>query len=566
MTAAARPSRLPQAGLRTPPWLWVWLVYLLSKLPAMISDSSSGFTAGGGTSAPALPGGAGFAAVARLSLIFLVLVFAMLVAGMTVVAFPQLRGRWVERRFRLASDGRPVIAEMQRFVDCYDPSVRLRVSMRSDQMARIYPVGWRSARIAVFRPLAALWRLDREAAQAVLLHEVAHRRQGDQLVTGLGSPFVWLIRIGVPTYLLFVLIPSAIFLAAEAGPQSTYAGSVVSGMMASFIAGFAATLAGAIPLLVFLPVTALWLAELDADQQTVRTIGPGAFRRALQAAAVPRANPAARAMALLSHPPRRLRLSCAAARPAGPAALMAAWPASVAAFVLVLPFAIDGPLYYSSHIPLSTTIVESSAHDMLAYDMPLVIMTAVVLLVWPALAGPWERLWSQGPRTVGRRPWWPSLAAASLPAGMLILFLAPLQPGSQELAQAATPQAPSGGCSPAARWVFDGGLGKYDVGTAYYQLVEAQGSKSAMAAAAQRLDATIRAALANPPPGAARSVYITSMTEYRAAVQDLIAGNIIAADNEDTDATSSYLKAVNLVSAAADPIQDSAGCNQVYSP
>jgi len=53
------------------------------------------------------------------------------------------------------------------------------------EMARIYPVGWRTARIAVFRPLPELWRRDRETAQAILLHEVAHRRHGHQFVVGL---------------------------------------------------------------------------------------------------------------------------------------------------------------------------------------------------------------------------------------------------------------------------------------------------------------------------------------------------------------------------------------------
>ena len=96
---------------------------------------------------------------------------------------------------------------MQLFVGQHDPSIRLRATTRDDQMARIYPVSWRTARIAVFRPLPELWRRDREAAQAILLHEVAHRRHGDQLVVGLASPLVWLMRIWVPAFVVLALAP-----------------------------------------------------------------------------------------------------------------------------------------------------------------------------------------------------------------------------------------------------------------------------------------------------------------------------------------------------------------------
>jgi Zn-dependent protease with chaperone function len=261
-------------GLRTPPWLWVWLVYLLAEVPAMISGLFTGATVFS-VNVPAQVGGTAFLTVMRMTIIFGWLVFAVLLAGMVPVAFPQLRGRWVERRFGLAGDDRPVVAEMQRFVDSCDPSVRLRVTMRADQVARIYPVGWRSARIAVFRPLPVLWRRDPEAAQAVLLHELAHRRQGDQLITGLGSPLPWLIRIGALAYLVLVLGPSAVFLAS--GPA----------LMTSTAASDAAVFAGLIPALVFLPVIALWLAELDADQQAADAAGPGALSRALRAGAGP---------------------------------------------------------------------------------------------------------------------------------------------------------------------------------------------------------------------------------------------------------------------------------------
>ena len=263
MTAAGTTEGRP--ALAMPPWLWVWLAYLIGTVPEEISTQSWAIAQYRTLSDPGAPSsqvvGHGFFAVGILNWIFAALLYVMLLAGAVTVAFPQLRGRWVEWRFGLASDSRPVMAEMQRFVNAHDPSIQLRFSIRAGQMARIYPAGWRSARIAVFRPLAALWHRDREAAQAILLHEVAHRRQGDHLIMGLGSPLVWLIRIGAPAYVLLVLIPDVVFLAAGAG------------MMALSTATLAVTFAGEIPTLILLPVTALWLAELNADQQAARAAG-----------------------------------------------------------------------------------------------------------------------------------------------------------------------------------------------------------------------------------------------------------------------------------------------------
>jgi Zn-dependent protease with chaperone function len=142
-------------------------------------------------------------------------------AGVIATLFPQLRGRVVERRLGPAlgeaDDDGAVLAEMQLFVCQHDPSIRLRATTRDDQVAEIYPVGWRAARIAVFRPLPELWRRDREAAQAVLLHEVAHRRHGDQLVVGLGSPMVWFMRIWVPVFVVLALAPVVVYAALGGG-------------------------------------------------------------------------------------------------------------------------------------------------------------------------------------------------------------------------------------------------------------------------------------------------------------------------------------------------------------
>lgn len=522
MASTATQSRRSAGAAALPPWLWVWLLgFLIATMPYEIGLlRSASVTLFGGL--PRGEGG-GLVWVARLFLIFSLLIYAVILAGAAATMFPHLRGRWVEWRFRLASDGRPIMAEMQEWVSAHDPSVSLRVTIRSDQMARIYPVGWRGARIAVFRPLAALWRRDREAAQAILLHEVGHRRRGDQLIVGLGSPFVWLMRIWVPAYLLLVLVPVTVYLVAN--------GSAV----APFAAVFSVSLAVVVPGEVFLPVTALWLAELGADQVAAQAIGPGAVRQALQATAGSRASVAARALALLSHPPRRLRLHLAAPRPGDTARLAAVWPIAVGAWLLVLPAGLTVLAAVLLGLPSSLTeiVIKIGVRELLSYSRPLLIATAAVLLAWPVLAYPWERLCSPASRLGSApQPWRPYLAAAILPLALLLGSLVPLQASLPTAVN--TAHQPAGFCGQWQNW-------EHGPGQKAAESVDTQFpvGGTVTAPAVRRLAGEIATALADPPPGTARPVFTRAMTDFRIALRDLQDGNstaaFTAADNGTTE-------------------------------
>jgi Zn-dependent protease with chaperone function len=514
-----------------PPWLWAWLLgYLIAAMPLEISLLHYTSVTFFGE----LPGGegGGLVWVERLSLLSDLLTYVVILTGAVATMFPHLRGRWVEWRFRLASDGRPIMAEMQQWVSARDPSVSLRVTIRSDQMARIYPVGWRSARIAVFRPLAALWRRDRDAAQAVLLHEVAHQRHGDQLIVGLGSPFVWLMRIWVPAYLLLVLIPGTVYLA------------VNGSALAPFIAITSISQAAVIPAAVCLPVTALWLAELGADQMAAQAIGPDAVRQALRATAGSRASAAARALALLSHPPRRLRLRLAAARPADMAGLVAAWPVAVVVWLLVLPAALTVPTLVWLGFPSTLTEIgiRAAAHDLLADSRALLIVTAILLLGWPVLAYPWERLCSPVSRPSSpQQPWWPYLAAAVLPIAMLLGSLAPLQASLPTAVT--TVQHPTGFCGQWENWEEGSGQKAEESVVAQFPV----GGTSITARAGRQLAGEIRTALANPPPGTGRPVFTQAMTDFKTALADLQAGNGTAASTAADNGTIQALNAQSLL-------------------
>ncbi|MGO8888133.1 MAG: hypothetical protein ACLQB1_00225, partial [Streptosporangiaceae bacterium] len=295
-------------------------------------------------------------------------------------------------------------------------SIRLRATARDDQMARIYPVGWRTARIAFFRPLPELWRRDREAAQAILLHEVAHRRHGDQLVVGLGSPLIWLMRIWVPAFAVLALAPVVVYAA------------VGGGLLTQAVAGQGALQLLQPAVLLILPVTALWLAELDADLVAARVLGVEPVRRALQATG------GSRLLGLLSQPPRRLRLRSAAARPRGTFALLAAWPtALVAQLLVIIAGAAVAYLLISQSLPDTGRDLLAGTHQFLRSNQALVIAAIILLLLWPLLARPWDRLWSGGPgRTGGSRggPTWPPPSSPSPCSPCPWLPSRPVTPGT----------------------------------------------------------------------------------------------------------------------------------------
>jgi hypothetical protein len=518
-----------------PPWLWLWLGgYLLADMPMQIARLRAAFDSYSNPGVmPALLTSQTTLTVQRLAGPLGVLPYSVVVVSVIALMFPHLRGRWVEWRFGLTSDNRPIMTEMQRFVEAQDPSIQLRVTIRADHMARIYPAGWRHARIAVFRPLAALWHRDRQAAQAILLHEIAHRRQGDQLVAGLGSPFIWLIRVWVPVYILFVLAPNLYYLTAAPGGLGDPLVNVTGAAQAEFV-----------PPEIVLPVAALWLAELGADQLAAQAIGGGALQRALRATANPRPPLLTRATALLTHPPRWLRLRRAAAGEASTLTLLAAWPAALVAAFLLLPAVLTVPdlIPYSLPWSYAGSSIADTVHIVLPDSRTVVIATTVLLIAWPALAEPWEKLWSPGPRHRESQRWRPYLAAAAIPACLLLLATLSLPwPSTSE------PAPSRSACSQFDDWRTTGGLTGYHHVLTDRKVLFRLETGNTLERDLRRLDAALGAALAHPPPWDAQSDYLKEMRDYRVAARDLQSGNLLAATNAEVAAEGSYTKASLLI-------------------
>jgi hypothetical protein len=402
------------AGGILPPWIWLFFtLYLAWGLPGQIDTIRGWIDAfrGDGDYAPLV--GRASLIMLRLLVVVELLPVALLVAGVLSVAFPGLRARWVEWRLGLRpADDRPVIAEMQRFVDGYAPGTRLRLGLSGGRLARVYPAGWRRARIAIFPPLVRLWRgdpADRRAAQAVLLHEIAHIRQGDHPVVGLGSPFLWLVRIWAPVFVLLGLLPLPVYFVIAPDALAT----VVSAQV---------VLVSTRPLRVLiLPVIALWLSELSADRLPVQILGPGALRRALSLGGTTKLR------SLLSHPPVGIRRRASTPDPARTLALLAAWPSAIV-LSLLIALATAAPAYLLIGASASGTAegLLKGTHAFLVDARLATAVIVLVLLAWPRIVHAWTRWW------VPAAPSLPSgvpavyRAAAVLPAALLIASFAPL--------------------------------------------------------------------------------------------------------------------------------------------
>ncbi|MEV5408931.1 M48 family metalloprotease [Thermopolyspora sp. NPDC052614] len=406
--AAALPAtRGEGSGWMLPPWLWLYFLGVLAPNAPQAIASIAEDVEGMATLFGYLGTGVERAGVAVLTASGLLefLPALLLLAGLAGVLLPGTRGRWVERRHRLLPPGDdPVLNQMEAFVRRHAPGAGIRLGERHDRLARVYPVGWREARVAVYPPLVRLWGTDREAAQAVLLHEVAHLRQGDHLIVGLASPFAWLVRIWAVALIVLAVIPVT-FYVLLGGPAASAA--VLPALLAAF----------EIPISLILPVAGLWVAELSADRYAVNVVGPSALARALGPTR-PHVGVLHRIFGLLSHPPSRLRLWSARSWPGGTAALAALWPlayvlwlAGVSLFEVLAHMLLD-----SSFGDALATAIDGLPRKLAAARTELAEM-AVLLVNWPLIAPLWLRVWT--PLRATRHRLAPYLAPTLVPCLLL---------------------------------------------------------------------------------------------------------------------------------------------------
>ncbi len=273
-----------------PSWLAFWLVVYLISLPEVIRDLW--LPAMGEVLSPSfLPGedlipsswSFRFSNVAELAPSLLLLL------GVISLGFPGLRGRRNREAYGLSDPpDLPVMAEIRAFLAVHTPGLEMRTNLlRTDSLAFITPLGWRRQAMAVFGGLVTLWRRDREAAQAVLLHEIAHTQQGDAFATGVGSAFKALLNVWLPLTLGWVVLPMMLvwgldavrFLNQTGVPLQEGLSHKLIQWVASYLPGLSLAVGGALLAslgTILLPLAGLWCAEFYADHAAVAVLGASA--------------------------------------------------------------------------------------------------------------------------------------------------------------------------------------------------------------------------------------------------------------------------------------------------
>ena len=388
-----------------PPWLWLWLVTYFIALPSsftLLKQSWDSVAYGGASTGAA---GFGLWALGINSFLEIIPLLALF-GGVVALAFPQARANFLEKKYELkpASATGGAIADIISFLQQHDPTLQVKVNLvRSGQYAFVYPLSFRQTGIAVFAPLVKLWRADQPMAEAMLVHELAHHRQGDAFVVGAGSPFRAVVERWVSLYLWLFVVPYAIAaislfinfwqdltLLSQAGiswlsmlPQLIP--HVIGTALFLLFGAFMTTLSLLLWTLslFMMPLAGLWSAEFNADQAAAQRSRPDTLKAISQLSSPVRWRQWL--LSRFSHPPDSLRRW-----------FLAHKQTEIALAILLLIY----PLTYVLRLVVLSGFAISLGNFNLAENWALGLKTiapvwlaiALVLALWPLVAGYWERL------------------------------------------------------------------------------------------------------------------------------------------------------------------------------
>jgi Zn-dependent protease with chaperone function len=273
-----------RTGVSLPPWLWVWLVVYAVSLPEVMNTARFQLRKLTGIE---VDFGGETLFFTRFSYLPTFLVALTVLAGILTVFLPAMRRAYLERRFRLTASPSisPALKEIDSFIHVHAPNIELKGNLlRTDQLAFVYPLGYRTTAMALFGGLVKLWRSDREAAEAVVLHEIAHYRNGDTLLVGAGSLFTSLIRyLPLITFVSLVIAIPARSISWMATQALSYEWNLVTPALLLQIVALWIYVMFYLVVALILPVIGIWCAEFNADRFAVKAQeSPNALIRVLQ--------------------------------------------------------------------------------------------------------------------------------------------------------------------------------------------------------------------------------------------------------------------------------------------
>lgn len=250
--------------------------------------------------------------------------FVLIAFVLGVSIAPILRSFVVRRRYGLtpAVDSPPALGEVRTYIRSHLPDAVITANLRrARSIAFVYPEGWLRPGIAVFGGLIHLWRSDRQAAEAVLLHEIEHARQRDYVLVGIGT----FLRILVPAMCALMVLTGLLLNVEQAfqygwqfGLTDVSADSLGSLKVLIYpveFLGHAWTLGwiigsfGLISLsvsLLVVPVAAIWVTEINADRVAGARLGANRVIDAIRDGR--ESSGAMRYLLFFLHPPSWLRV------------------------------------------------------------------------------------------------------------------------------------------------------------------------------------------------------------------------------------------------------------------
>ncbi|MEV0299162.1 hypothetical protein [Nocardia sp. NPDC050710] len=395
MTDSRRPVRAP-----APPWLLFWLAGTVAwTIPHNASQWWSLIMDLVGVT-PKASAAVAYSALLRIpSVVDLVPVLVVLAAVATVFG-ARLRGRIVEHRYRLEHPpDLPTVAAISAFALAQLATVDIRVNLRrTDLLAMAYFHRLRQPRLAIFGPLTILWRKDRPAAEAVILHEIGHCRQGDNILLGAVSPLEWVLKHWLPIAVATMLVPVSIswgiqaidFLHTVGLDGASHKAGQFLGLL--FHLGLMLLSATAVLLAaIAMPAAGSWSAELNADYIAAASSPAGI---AVATARIRRSGLAGWAVARLTHPPTALRRSLLRAGP------------RIHALGAIMCYPLGWLVVLGCNLIVANAnlvLIDTSPSELasqnrqfmswwLQYQWPLWLAAAAFVILWPAWCRYWQTL------------------------------------------------------------------------------------------------------------------------------------------------------------------------------
>ncbi len=455
MGADDRPIEIPRASSDpgAPPWLWLWIGFFVINLPALWNTLVAGSLQYLETERDGLarlraidPHYGRFDALRMAGVAVDWFAPIILVAGIVTTLLPWVRRRYVERRYGLRDPATapPGFAAIHDFIQRHAPGVAVTTNLLRRESAFVYPLGYRRAAVAVCGGLYKIWQTDRPAAEAILLHELAHCRRGDFLVLGTGSPISSGLKYAFLCFVLVLALPHLIISVDDAVALRARVAALQQQVAPAVLPNFdfdssrharqlvwqqivnqiQLLLMSCLQFVAFLvvPLAGIWAAELNADRLVVGEQGSdvpiqrglgrlsrGGWRWLFSA---------------LTHPPRWLRRSAMRFQTLG-----------LVVLVTILPIAYFGRLMllhgWASISMMSLpdvtgeqirTVAIENTRQYIAGHLPLWIVTTAVVAAWPWAFTRWESLFIVNARaTRGQTARWIYVVVASVCLGLAAL-------------------------------------------------------------------------------------------------------------------------------------------------